>query len=157
MFFTVKSPSVTHRLVSQEMLVKRAKPIAFFSRNTIGSNNSFTLIENNFRFLRLWSLNSIHYGLWAKCTQLWLLNMEMSLHVLNNKTCMYNYSPTHTTNIHSLWIWSNFHCTLCYYSYHPLLALYCEKKCKRSCSFTLPLFNFLDSFHEWKLGAENSF
>ena len=52
-FFTVKSPGVTQRSVSQENDFKRSKNLsAFFFRKVIGSNNSFTLIENNFRFLR---------------------------------------------------------------------------------------------------------
>ena len=38
----------------KKMLIKRAKNsrFFFFSRKTIGLSNSFTLIENNFRFLR---------------------------------------------------------------------------------------------------------
>ena len=60
-FFTVKSPSVTQRSVSRENAFKRLKesknPSAFL-RKTIGSNYSFTLIENNFRLLRYRSLNS---------------------------------------------------------------------------------------------------
>ena len=52
-FFNHKIPSVTQRLVSQENAFKKSeKPNAFFPRKTIGSNNYFTLIENNFRFLR---------------------------------------------------------------------------------------------------------
>ena len=53
-FFTVKSPSVTQRSVSQEnAFIKRAIiRQLFFFRKTIGSNNSFIVIENNFRFLR---------------------------------------------------------------------------------------------------------
>ena len=49
-FFTVKSPSVTQRSVSQENAFKKEqKPVAlFFFCRTIGLNNSFTLIENNF-------------------------------------------------------------------------------------------------------------
>ena len=58
-FSTVKSPSVTQRSVSQEKCYKKSKnPSPIFFRKTIGSNNSFTLIENNFRFLRWRSLNS---------------------------------------------------------------------------------------------------
>ena len=47
-FFTVKSPSVTQRSVSYENAFKKSKnpsPL-FFSCKTIGSNNSFTLIES---------------------------------------------------------------------------------------------------------------
>ena len=47
--FTAKSPSVTQRSISPENVLKRQKPVAFF-RKTTGSNNYFTLIENNFRF-----------------------------------------------------------------------------------------------------------
>ena len=51
-FFTVKLPSVTKRSVSQENALQIAITYHFFFCKTIGSNNSFTLIENNFRFLR---------------------------------------------------------------------------------------------------------
>ena len=52
-FFTIKSPSVTQTSVSQENAFKKSKnPSPFFPRKIIGSNNSFTLIENHFRFLR---------------------------------------------------------------------------------------------------------
>ena len=51
-YFTIKSPSITQRSVSQENAFKKSKnPLAFCCK-TIGSNNSFILIENNFRFLR---------------------------------------------------------------------------------------------------------
>ena len=49
-FFTVKSPSVTQRSVSQENAFKKDKNPSFFFRETIGSNNSFTLVENDFSF-----------------------------------------------------------------------------------------------------------
>ena len=52
MFFTVKSRSVTQRSVSQENVFKKSKNLSAFLCKTIGSNNSFTLIENNFMFLR---------------------------------------------------------------------------------------------------------
>ena len=52
MFFTVKSPSVTQRLVCQEKAYKKEQKPVGFVRKTIGSNNSVTLLENNFRFLR---------------------------------------------------------------------------------------------------------
>ena len=57
MFFTVKSPSVTLRLVSQENAFKKNKNLSPFFHKTIGSNNSFTLNETDFRFLRKRSLN----------------------------------------------------------------------------------------------------
>ena len=50
--FTVKSPSITQRSVSQENAFKKSKNPSPFFHNTIGSNNSFTLVVNNFRFLR---------------------------------------------------------------------------------------------------------
>ena len=50
--FTLKSPSVTQKSVSQENAFKKSKTPSPFFRNTIGSNNSFTLIKNNFRILR---------------------------------------------------------------------------------------------------------
>ena len=50
--FTVKQPSVTQISVSQENAFKKSNNPSPFFRKTIGSNNSFTLIENNFMFLR---------------------------------------------------------------------------------------------------------
>ena len=53
--FTVKSPSVTQRSVSQETAFKKSKNPSvfffFFFCKTAGSENSFILIESNFRFL----------------------------------------------------------------------------------------------------------
>ena len=48
--FTVKSPSVTQRSVSQDTGYKKSLNPSPFLHKTIGSNNSVTLIENNFRF-----------------------------------------------------------------------------------------------------------
>ena len=50
--FTVKSPSVTQRSVSQENAYKKSYNPSPFLHKTIGSDNYFILIENNFRFLR---------------------------------------------------------------------------------------------------------
>ena len=52
LFFTVKSTSVTERSVFQENALKNSKHPSPFFRRTIGSNKSFTLIEDNFWFLR---------------------------------------------------------------------------------------------------------
>ena len=53
-FFTIKSPSVTERSVSQENAFKKSKnPSAIFCKTIGSNNNSVTVIENNFRFLRL--------------------------------------------------------------------------------------------------------
>ena len=57
-FLNVKSPSVTQRSVSQDNAFKKSKNLLPFCRKTISSYNSFTLIKNSFRFLRLRSLNS---------------------------------------------------------------------------------------------------
>ena len=52
-FFTVKSPSVTKRSVSEGSAFKKSKnPSGFFFHKTIGSINSFIPTENNFRLLR---------------------------------------------------------------------------------------------------------
>ena len=51
-FFNVKSPSVTQRWVSQKNAFEKSKTLLPFLLKTIGSNNYFTVIENNFRFLR---------------------------------------------------------------------------------------------------------
>ena len=51
-FFTVKSPNITQRSVSQENAFEKSKNLSPFLRKTIGSNNHFTLIKNNSRFLR---------------------------------------------------------------------------------------------------------
>ena len=50
--FTVKSPNFTQRSVSQENVFEKSKNSSSFFLKAIGSNDSFTLIENNFRFLR---------------------------------------------------------------------------------------------------------
>ena len=50
--FTVKSPSVTRRSVSQGNAFEKSKNPSHFLLKTVGSNNSFTLTENNLRFLR---------------------------------------------------------------------------------------------------------
>ena len=47
-FFTVESPSVTERPVSQENAFEKSKNPSPFSRKTISLDNSFTLTENNF-------------------------------------------------------------------------------------------------------------
>ena len=72
---TVKSPNVrpTQRSVSQENAFKKSKNMLPFFRKTTGSNNSFTLIENNLRFFKIAKFEfkvTVHYSLWARCTQL---------------------------------------------------------------------------------------
>ena len=59
-FITIKSHSVTERQISQESASKKSKKC-----KAIGSNNYFTLLENNFRSLRTWSIIrvKVHYGL----------------------------------------------------------------------------------------------
>ena len=47
--FTVKSPSVTQRSVSQENASKNSLNPSPFLCKTVGSNKSFTLVENYFR------------------------------------------------------------------------------------------------------------
>ena len=63
----LKSPSVTQMSVSQENAWKKQKAAGFL-RKTIGSNNSFTLIANDFRFqiAKIEFRVSLHYCLWAK-------------------------------------------------------------------------------------------
>ena len=57
-FFTVKSPGIAKRSVSQENAFKKGKNRQLFlkkkkkKKRTIGSGNFFTPTENNFRFLR---------------------------------------------------------------------------------------------------------
>ena len=52
----------------KKMFLKRAKTRPPFFCKTIGSNNSFTLIENNFRFLRakFEFKVTVHYSIWEK-------------------------------------------------------------------------------------------
>ena len=50
--FNAKSPSVTERSVSLENAYKKSSKLSPFLHKNIGSDNSFTVIENNFRFLR---------------------------------------------------------------------------------------------------------
>ena len=68
--FTVKSPSVTQRSVSQENAFKKSKNLLAFVHKTIGSNKSFTLDENNFRFFKIAKFEfkvTVHHSLWANC------------------------------------------------------------------------------------------
>ena len=55
------------------MHLKRVKTCCLFLQ-TIDSNNSFTLIENNFRFCMLAKFELKVTVLWTKCIQLWPLN-----------------------------------------------------------------------------------
>ena len=78
--FYRKSYNVTQRSVSKENAFKKSKNLSPFLRKTIGSNKSFTLIENNFRFFKIAKFEfkvTVHYSLWAKCTQLWPQNMSL--------------------------------------------------------------------------------
>ena len=57
--------------------MQKSKNLSAFFLNIIGSNKSFTLIENNFRFLKIEKFEfkvTVHYGVWTKFTQLWPLN-----------------------------------------------------------------------------------
>ena len=75
----VKSHSVIDRSVFLEIvLIKSKNPQPFLGKSK-GSNYSFTLIENKFRFFKIASFEfnvTIHYGLWAKCIQLWSLKNQ---------------------------------------------------------------------------------
>ena len=64
----MKSPSVNQRQVPQENAFKKSKnPLPVFCK-TIGSNNSFALIENSLGSkIAKFEFNVIvHYGLWGK-------------------------------------------------------------------------------------------
>ena len=79
-FFTIKLPFYLKDWFLKKMLFKQ-KAVALFPHKTTGSNNSFTLTENNFRFFEIAKFEfkvTVHYGLWVKCTQLWLFkNMNL--------------------------------------------------------------------------------
>ena len=51
-FLPLNLPRVTQRSVAKENALKKSKNPSAFLPKAIGSNNSFTLIENNFRFFR---------------------------------------------------------------------------------------------------------
>ena len=76
MCFTVKLPSVTKRLVFQENAFKKSNNLSaffffFFFHKTIGSNNSFIPIENNFQVFKIAKFEfkvTVHCGLWGKNT-----------------------------------------------------------------------------------------
>ena len=74
--FTVKSPSVTQRSLSEEnAFIKSNNPSPFFFRK-IGSNNSYSNWKQ-FQVFKIATFEfnvTVYYGLWAKCTQLWPLN-----------------------------------------------------------------------------------
>ena len=69
---------------SRKCLKKMQKPVALFHK-TIGSNNSFTLIESNFKFFIIakFEFKEIeHLDQLAKCTQLWLLTfLFVTMHI----------------------------------------------------------------------------
>ena len=70
-FFTIKSPSVTQRSVSQENAYKKSLNPSPFFHKTIGSYNSFTLIEKQFQVLKILKFEfkvTVHCGLLAKCS-----------------------------------------------------------------------------------------
>ena len=71
-FFIAKLPSVTQRSVSQENALKKSKnPSVFFSLKLSYSNwkqfQAFKKVKFDIKV-------TVHYSLWAKCTQLWPLN-----------------------------------------------------------------------------------
>ena len=67
----------TQRTDSQENAFKKSKnPSAFFPRKTIGSNNLFYSNWKQFQIFKMGKFEfkvTVHYSLWAKCTQLWPL------------------------------------------------------------------------------------
>ena len=79
--FTGKSLSVTQRSVSQEnAFIKSNKNPSLLFRRTIGSNSSFTLLNWKqflvFKIAKFEFIVTVHYSLWAKCIQLWSLNIR---------------------------------------------------------------------------------
>ena len=74
--FTVKSPSVTQRSVSQENALKRAKNSRLFSQNYMLKwffYSNWTQFQV-FKIAKFEFKVTVHYSLCAKCTQLWPLN-----------------------------------------------------------------------------------
>ena len=72
----------------KNLLLKRAKTRCLFFVKTIGSNNSFTLIENNFRCFKIAKFEfkvTVHYSLWTKCTQLWPLKPNVIEYLVYRK------------------------------------------------------------------------
>ena len=83
-FFSSKSLIVTQRSISQEIAFKKSKYPSPFLYKTTDLNNSFTLIENNFRFFKIVKFEfkaTAHYGLWTNRIQVWPSNhlFEMEL------------------------------------------------------------------------------
>ena len=75
--FFVKSPSVNQRSIFQEKAFKKNKnpSLFFFVAKIIGSNNYFTLIENNFHVFKIAKFEfkvTVHFSLpyGQKCTKL---------------------------------------------------------------------------------------
>ena len=86
-FYRKITYSVTQKSIFQENAFKKAKARRPFFCKAMGSNNSFTLIENNFVLLFFFffffffkiakfefKVPVHYYSLWVKCTQLWPLN-----------------------------------------------------------------------------------
>ena len=73
-FFTTKSPSITLTSVSQENVSKRAKTRHLDFSPKIWAQIILLLLPKNKKSTVWIQGNSICYGLWPKCTQLWPLN-----------------------------------------------------------------------------------
>ena len=81
LFFTVKSPTVTQRSVSQENAFKKSKNPSPFLRKTIGSNIFFFSNWKQFQVFEIAKFEfkvTVHYGLWTKCIQLWPLYSHLA-------------------------------------------------------------------------------
>ena len=75
-FFSLKSPSVTQRSISQENAFEKSKKSIDLSCNTIGLHNPFILIENNVQVFNIAKFEfKVIVEPMGKNTYLWLHNI----------------------------------------------------------------------------------
>ena len=122
-------------MVSQENAFEKSKNPSAFVHKTVGSNNYFILIENNFRILRKWSLNSIHtimtYGeKTPSCNSLNLLRT----HIWSDMIHQYNLPAIKKKQIRTMDKKSTFPLTNLHFLVQ-LLAKLVEKKIKSQNSY----------------------
>ena len=88
-FFSIKSPSITQRSVSQEKAFKKSKTHRFFFSFFFFFLQNYGLkylFYSNWKQLQVFEITkcelkvTIHYSLWAKCTQLWPLKKVAIIH-----------------------------------------------------------------------------
>ena len=101
LFLTAKSPSVTHRSVSQENAPKKSKnPSPFFF--SLKHRRKWFFYSNwkqfqVFKKVKFEFKVTVHYSLWTKCIQLWPLKYVKSTKSKYEIQCRSNYIKQNKT------------------------------------------------------------